>query len=166
MFDVSERRCVLLLVLVASFAFSGCESLRSWRPGRPGSQGDGVQLKDLRAAPTDLLVREVTLKQSKLADSIKTGNAVDKIRLVQVFQRVSEQQDEYPAYRMFGIVPGGPYQLLGLRNGDVLIAANDWVLFEPQKFKQYVFLLQKEQAAQIEIQREGRPILFKYQFVK
>lgn len=153
---------VILMLLVA-----GCSSGLF----RAEKASAGVQLSDVRAElPRDLVVKKVTIKKDEFEATFKTTRTssrelrgpLDKIRIVTIFKRSS---NPYPEYHLFNIWPHSPYAALGLRDGDILVAANDWVVFNSDKFKQYISLLRNEDDATIEIRRRGRPMLYKYTFV-
>ncbi len=110
---------------------------------------------------TEVINKKVS--RSEYKKSLAGVKAFDRLRLVQLMTR--SQNDELPENRLFDIMPGTPAVLLGLQNADILIAANDYVIHSPLKFKQYLILLQNEKTAEIEIRRDEHPIIFKYEFV-
>ncbi len=99
-----------------------------------------------------ILDREVLVK------AIASTAASSKLRLIETLYRKGEGTP-FPEYRIFGVEPGSAYQLLGLQNADVLIAANGYVLFDPRKFQIFVRLLENEDHATLHVRRGGSPIL-------
>jgi len=84
-------------------------------------------------------------------------------RLVPVFATVASRESY--EYRIFDLKPGSPYELLGLQNSDIIVAANRYLIKRPDQFQSFVQLLRIENEASIEIRRGGEARLFKYSFV-
>lgn len=84
-------------------------------------------------------------------------------RLVPVFASVSSRESF--EYRIFDLKPGTPYELLGLQNSDIIVAANHYLIKRPEQFYQFVQLLRAENDALIEIRRGGEGRLLKYSFI-
>ena len=57
------------------------------------------------------------------------------------------------------------YGLIGLENGDVIVAANRYLIKNPAQFPAFVQLLASQNEATIEIRRGGEARLHKYIFV-
>jgi type II secretory pathway component PulC len=85
------------------------------------------------------------------------------VRLVPVYQSVSSTQTY--EYRLFDVSPDGVYGLLGLENSDIIVAADRYLLKNPNQFPAFVRLLSNENEATIEIRRGGEGRLLKYSFV-
>lgn len=84
-------------------------------------------------------------------------------RLVPVFATVASRESY--EYRIFDLKPGSPYELLGLQNSDIIVAANRYLIKRPDQFQTFVQLLRVENEAAIEIRRGGEARLLKYSFV-
>lgn len=94
--------------------------------------------------------------------SLKKTELVSRLRLVQVFERDNENSKIPPKYRLFGIEEHSIYHLLGLRNVDVLVAADHKPVYNTQGFKQLMFLLPQMRRLSLEIIRDERPLTFVY----
>lgn len=70
--------------------------------------------------------------------------------------------DDLPEYRLFGIEPHSAYWVLGLRNADILVGADDYVIYDSRAFPKFIELLSKQNEGTVEIRRDGKPLLFKY----
>lgn len=105
----------------------------------------------------------VTIVKSKYSESLKNPKELERLRLVPIIASGSDSES-LPEYRLFDIQAGSPPAILGLMNSDILVGANDFAIYDPLKFKQYLILLQNEKSAFIEIRRDGQPIIFRYQF--
>ena len=105
------------------------------------------------------------VSRSELQTLLQDSTGINSIRLVEVFRANTESQP-YPVYRIFGLQPGSAYELLGLKNTDILVAANDYIIRTPQLFVQYVRLLPREPEAFIEIERGGIPLIFAYEMTE
>lgn len=157
-----SRKVLNIVLLCILCFFSACSMNSRFLSGKGG---DGVKLSEYRIADPKLQTKKLAISRARFRQSLAKPNALGRLRMVKVFKRASEQSLPYPIYRLFGISKGDPYFLLGLRSGDILVAANDWVIFDPARFTQYVYLLQGEKTAQIEIERMGQSMLFEYHFV-
>jgi type II secretory pathway component PulC len=152
-----SKLATLLFVLLVALAFSGCRSSGDVR----GVSPDKFPVE--RATPPDIKVIELTIPRSQLKTALDKDLLTDKIRIVEIYS--SRETRVQPLYRLFDVHPGSVYALFGLRNADVLVAANERYLRNPDVFKQYVRMLREEPGAQIEIMRGADPILFQYTFV-
>lgn len=65
-------------------------------------------------------------------------------------------------FRVSEIKRGGLYQHLGLSNGDILLAINDFKLSSPESALQAFTTLQGASAISIEVERRGKKISLKY----
>lgn len=101
---------------------------------------------------------EISVKREELIARLKNG-AASKVRVIPTYSRSSEQSNSYPRYRIFDIEPTGPYYLLGLRDADILIAAHDYVVFDPRSFPAYVSLLTNEERTALQIIRNDEALV-------
>ena len=95
-------------------------------------------------------------------EAIRHENQNRALRLIQVFASPAAAAVDAPEYRLFGIHPESVYALLGLKNGDVLLAAHGYLVSGPPAFPRYVGLLSTEKASTIEIRRQGIPYLLSF----
>lgn len=148
---------VIYLLCLCLFA-AGCSRNRGFSP-----DPDSPRLR--RPSP---LIEAVNLTISKKTydSALRGSGSLNKIRLIQIYTRGNETAGVIPEYRMFDIQPGSVYSMLGLATGDVLVTANDYMVVNPSTFPTYVSLLRNEKSGQIEIRREGKPLLLRYTFIE
>jgi type II secretory pathway component PulC len=146
-----------ILLFCALALLSGCSARDAQGP---------VLLSSVRQ-PSALRSEDViTIPRTQVIEVLDSKRSINFIRLVQIFARHPEPSRVLPQYRMFNIRPGSIGDLLGLENGDILVAANDYVVFDPNKFQQYLELFRIEKDPFIEIIREGKPMVFRYQLTE
>jgi len=85
------------------------------------------------------------------------------IRLVPVYQNAVSAESH--VHRVFDLKPKGIYGLLGIQNSDIIVAADGYLIKRPEQCIAYLELLQNEDTATVEIQRENDAVLLKYAFV-
>lgn len=148
-----------LLAALAVLLMCGCSGAGS---SAIQNQLGARQLSSVRAQlpGTAVITRKISAGALKAALSRDPSGA--RLRAVEVFQgeRVGAL---LPEYRLFGITNDSAYYLLGLRNADVVVAANDYVVPSSSYIHAYVALLPAEREAFIEIRREEQPIIFRYE---
>lgn len=103
------------------------------------------------------------ISRAEYTKALQNQKALQRLRMVPLL-RSAKFATGIPEYRLFDVEPGSAADVLGLKNSDVLIAVDDFILYDSQKFKSYLMLLQNEQSSNLEVQRESKPILFKYVF--
>ena len=123
--------------------------------------GQPLLLKDVMTEIQPPAVVELAVQRKRLVEAMNQGKKFDSLRIVPVYTRSSELEGRAPAYRLFDVRPGSAYQILGLQEGDELLAANGYLIYDPAKFRRYVWLLQREKSAVIDIKREGRRVQLK-----
>ena len=150
--EVKRLVCVVFLLL----SFTSCASTKK-------DTGPAVRIDSIRAQKPQN-IKTVELKVAKVAyeQSLKGAPAINRVRLVEVYTRAAEGNGK--EYRFFDIRKGSVYELLGLQNSDILIAANGYVVPTQAIFWRYVHLLPKQKEAFIEIRRAGLPMLINYTF--
>lgn len=89
-----------------------------------------------------------------------------KVRIIEIFQSAREATAGIPEYRFFNVVPKSVYGVLGLRSADVLVGAHGYIVQSAKAFYRYLFAMQSEQRSEIEVRRDGQPILLKFEFVE
>ena len=144
---------ILLLLM------SGC-SLTNFS----GGESKSVKLSDLRAVQPNLKTIKKEIKRSEIQAALdRVGE--NNIRIVQVHFGPNSGNVELPQYRLFDISERGIYNLIGLRTADILVAASDYVVFEPNQFRAFVQLLKGMNEATIEIRRAKVPTLIDLKIV-
>lgn len=144
----------MMVVVLLSVLGMGCS-------GR-GSEFEPERYPVGRTTPPEIKVVELTIPRSQLQTALEKDLLTDKLRVIEVY--TSQEKGSQPLYRLFDIHPASVYALLGLRNADVLVAANERYLRNATVFKSYVRMLKGEQEAQIEIMRGVDPLLYRYRF--
>ncbi|RMG44531.1 MAG: hypothetical protein D6719_01645 [Candidatus Dadabacteria bacterium] len=143
----------------------GCSTKPKLNSTLRASQRHGVKLSEVRTVPANLLKKRMVISRAEYRKALALGERVNRLRMVQIFARSEDRLSQYPYYRILRVSKNSVYHMLGLRSGDLVMAADDYVIFDPQVFWKFVVLLQYEKSATIEIVRAGRGILFQYQFV-
>ena len=149
------RIAVAMLVMVVS---AGCTV-------GPGGIS-GRKISELRPTEPHFLVMEQRVSKQDFLTALGRDPENSQLRIVEVYFGSGQVSPAYPNYRIFGVNPLSAHAVLGLRNGDVLVAANGYVVASPAVFRQYVQLLGREREAQIELIRHGNPTLLKVTFVE
>ena len=144
--------CIIFLLL----SFTSCASTKK-------KESPAVRIDSIRPQKPQN-IKTVELKVAKIAyeQSLKGSPAINRMRLVEVYTRAGEGSRR--EYRFFDIRKGSVYELLGLQNSDILIAANGYVVPTQAIFWRYVHLLPTQKQAFIEIRRAGLPMLINYTF--
>lgn len=122
-----------------------------------------VKLSSVRPSLPGTKVVELEIPRDVYIEALSNQKALQRLRLVPLL-RSAQFASPIPEYRLFDIEEGSAPAVLGLRNSDVLISANDFILYDAQKFKAYLMLLRNENNAEIEIRRGEEHLLFKYLF--
>ena len=150
---------VLMSVVLVSAGCSG----HHWGRSKSSKAGGGPTLTELRGGPAqNIKVVEKTIPRAQLSAAIDLPHSINTFRLVQVFNGSGDTA--MPEYRLFDVRQGGLLELLGLQSADIIVGANDHPIDLPSKFGVYLSMLRNEKDAQIEIVREGDPLLMKYIF--
>ena len=96
---------------------------------------------------------------------------VNSVRVIEIFQRKAKQEARtYPMYRLFDVKKGAAYDILGLKDGDIIVSAAGYVIQDGSQFKNYINVLEdvydnsKKDKPNIEILRDGIPFNFIYYF--
>lgn len=127
--------------------------------------GTSVPIDTLRgAAPFDLRTIQVEVDRAQYREVLAQEGSVNDARLVQVFHR-GEAETELKEYRLLDIRPGSVYDLLQLKQADILIATDGYVVPVANVFWNYLQLISRFEKASIEIRRGGTPILYEYVFI-
>lgn len=149
-----------LSVIVLGFAVSACMTGTANRGDLPSRKID-----DLRLAKPELKVVTRRVPRDRYLQAVENQTTLRSIRLVPILKNAAGGTP-IPEYRVFDIQPDSAYTLLGLENADILVAAEGFVVLEPEIFPQYVSLLREQQNARIEIRRANQPLVLDVQFVQ
>jgi hypothetical protein len=146
----SEMRVFQLAFLIAVSGLIGCSFSQA---------PSATKISDVRAvAPTNRETVQRTVARRDFQAAVDRSVAGDRLRLVPVFRRETAGGG-IPEYRLFDVGSGTPYALLGLQTADILIAANDYLVYEPEGFRKYVKLLGAESTVSLEVVRSGKATL-------
>jgi hypothetical protein len=155
-----KRLLRYFFIMATVFVAVGCSSMSSQ------NSGDAVLVDSLRGAPPlDRRTMTVLLNRETYIKALEKEGAVNQARLVEVFHR-GQADNELKEYRLLDIRPGSVYDLLGLQHADILIAANGYVVPVPQMFWNYLRLIARFEQANLEVRRDGTPLLLEYQFIE
>ena len=109
--------------------------------------------------------QKLEIPRASYKAALEQPGSGNKVRLVQVFSGGKDPSSEEPQWRIFDVRRGGVCDLLGLKNGDVILAANSRMFLNPAKFAAYLALLAGEKQASIQLKREGQEHLMNYVFL-
>lgn len=149
------RSLVQLVVLFGAVCSLGC----SMKP-RPSA----TKISEFRSTiPVNRDTVELTVARQDFQAAVERTQHDDRLRIVPVFRR-ERAGGGIPEYRLFDVGQGTPYGLLGLQTADILVAANDYLIYDPEGFRKYVKLLGRESVVSIEVIRGGRSMLLRSTF--
>ena len=122
-----------------------------------------TMLSSVKPRPATIETVQVEVPRAVYQEALKEQHYLRQLRIIPIVVGASEGT-AIPEYRLFDVKPGGAPYLLGLRTADILVAANDFIIYEAERFKGYLYLLAGEKEANIEIRRGSNPMLFQYKF--
>lgn len=145
--------CLRLIACVLSLSVAACAPQKPREP---------KYIDDIRPIPPAIKVSSFTIQRRDLQGALlRMGDT--PVRLVPVYQSVTATESY--EYRLFDVAPDSVYQLLGLENSDIIVAADRFLIKNQGQFPAFMRLLQNENEATIEIRRGGEARLLKYTFV-
>lgn len=121
-------------------------------------------LSSVRPRVSNIETIQLEISRKEYAEILKDQTSIRRLRVIPIVVG-GKNEGVIPEYRLFDVMPSGAPYKLGLRSTDILVAANDFIIYEPEKFKAYLMLLAREKEATIEIRRGANPMLFRYKFV-
>ncbi|MGI6680416.1 MAG: hypothetical protein ACOX3T_02845 [Bdellovibrionota bacterium] len=135
-------------------------------PGAGAIRIDSIR----RHQETGLVTVKMAIDRMKYRQSL-INTEVNSVRVIEIFQRRAKQEAKnYPTYRLFDVKPGATYEILGLKDGDVIVSAAGYVVQDAVQFKNYISVLEEihdsdlKEKPNIEIIRDGIPYNFIYYF--
>lgn len=141
----------LLSCLLFSCIFISCNSSKF-------GSGKARKISEVRLIPPVFREVQKNVSHESFKRVINGDGEVNKARMVEIYRR--GQSKEAPAeYRLLDVDKEGIFYLIGLRNRDVIVAADGYVIPSGQLFWEYIKLMDKTKNASIEIKRGGRTIL-------
>jgi hypothetical protein len=162
MFNSTRSILSFIVILVA---LQGCAAnIFGSRSPNPDAPIDFSELKLSQHIPADQMrVIPVIISKESFLNGIESTAGLPAIRLVRVYQNVSGgiggNVRSVPEYRMFHVHQKGPFGILGLKDGDVLVGLNDRVVTAPDMFRFYPQALLADSKSQLIYRRSGK--LFK-----
>jgi general secretion pathway protein C len=122
-------------------------------------------LRDARAAPDPGIEKcgERHYRITREAVDEAFANASQVSRSARIVPEVRDGQ--VAGFRLYAVRPGGPYDRIGLRNGDRVRTVNGVPLSSPEKALEIYGQLKGSRHVWLEVEREGRSVRFDY-FVK
>ena len=145
-----------IFIVLIIFLLLGC--------GTKNINRGASNIDNVRPKPEFIKTIDMAISRKEYTNRLISGGNLNIARLVDIYSR--ETAGGYISeYRIFDIRKGSVLELLGLKNIDILVATNNYVVPNQEVFWQYLRLLQNEMVASIEIRRNGQPILFKYSFI-
>lgn len=151
-----SRTSLAFACFLFPFLVSGC-SLSLEKSDTP------VKIDDLRREIPPRKELHLIIQRKDYQAALARGPVVNAIRMVELF---SEDDPRMPReYKLFDVQDAGVYKLLGLKNGDVLVAAHGYVVRNQAQFREYVQLLINEDSSRIEVKRDGDLVLMTYDLI-
>lgn len=128
--QVILKRMLLLFLVLCMLAVGGC-SVFSKRHSR--FDGEEVLLSQLLPEQPKVIKR--TIPEGKLEDAIQRSIGNRRMRVVRIYRRNSIQS--IPEHRVFDVTKGSPFDIIGLRSGDIILGVNDRLILEPAVMELY-----------------------------
>ena len=149
----------LIITLCLFFCLAACTSVKN-KPvdTTAASSGQGN-----RSYPENIRVIENIVKRDQYENALKFGGNLNRIRLPEIYVRGLEGNEKQ--YRFFDVKPNSVYEMLGIENADVLVSVEGYMVPNQEGFYGYISLLHKEKMSNIEVLRNGAPLLLKNTFV-
>ena len=139
-----------LFALILLVSVTGCSVLGS-------GNGQGTLISTVRPVPTGIEVISIQLTTTQISTALEASRGSENIRLVPLVTSAA-QAPATPEYRLFNVKPGSIAALIGLKNADTIIAAQDYVIQAPSQFYNYLQVLPLQKSSSVEIRRDGKPI--------
>ena len=108
-------------------------------------------------------VYKASISREKFKEAVQNDHLLTRIRMIELL-RPADARVPWPEYRVLDILKGSPYYILGVRHDDVLVAVDDYIVWDKSKFIQYMVLVQDLPGGQITIRREGKVYTFRFDF--
>ena len=142
----------ILVVLLVAVLCSGCSLF--WK--RNSLQGDPVPKPPAKG------ITEITIEipKDRYSQYLQRGESLNRVRLVPVYSRGGSSGE----FRIFDVKQGSVFDILGIENLDIVVAANGFVIPGGNVFWQYLVMMADMPDGSIEIRRNGIPFLLKYKF--
>jgi hypothetical protein len=146
----------LVILCLITMLLSGCSLLKKNKVDTAS-----YKLKDYNVAFSSQVATDISINKNKLIEAIAITEGKPEIRTVELLYRSGESKP-YPEYRIFGVEAESVYDLLGLQDADVIVAADGYILSQGAKFAAFVKLLPSLSEATIHFRRGRKPYVYKY----
>jgi type II secretory pathway component PulC len=159
--EVSKKKkysVCYIIMLAYMMSLSGCTTFSS----EPATL-QAVKLELVNPNYKTQEETKVVVSKDDIRRALAGNSPVGSTRLIELVYRPDEAKP-YPEYRIFGIQKDSIYEVLGLEDSDIIVAANGYILPNSRVFPSFLELLPKQENASIFIRREGKPILLAYEF--
>lgn len=148
------------------FAFVALSVFLSGCAGFMGTAVDThepTKISALRPSPAGLETRQLRIQRSSYQQALESSRGGAGLRIVPLATSTA-QGPVTPEYRLFNVRKGSVGDILGFQNSDILVAAHEYVIRDAHQFFMYLQALQKEKFGQVEIRRDGKPLLIRFDF--
>lgn len=152
------RTAFWLVATTTLVLLSGCGFMNSERPVPK-------RWAELRGPARPSHEVQVVLSRDEYRRAVEDLQSLSAMRMVQILEPGQTDDLAPPQYRLFNVLPGSAFDMIGLKNTDILVAANDYILYDPQRFTTFMQLIAEEDEASIEIRRGAQPMLFSIHLV-
>lgn len=130
----------------------------------PGNQKPAKKISDFRLIPPVITEIDNSVKYKDYIKAINEKGEINQVRMIEIFRR-GQSKEAPPEYRLLEVDNKGVFYLLGLRERDVIIAADEFIIPNAPIFWEYIKLLEKTRNAKIEINRDGKSLLINTEIV-
>ena len=133
----------------------------------PRKTGQPEKFSDAMPGNAAAKTIDLTIPKKKLESAALLGDTINTLRIVAVFRRGDQTSIGLPEYRLFDIRKGSAFDIIGLENADILQAANDYVIYQPEGLKTFVLqMLPTMETSSIRVVRGGVPLILNYKIVQ
>ena len=108
---------------------------------------------------------EKVVSKNMLKTALKNEASFKAVRTIELYSNSTANGTRIPRYRIFDILPGSVYEVMGLMNADILIGINDRIIVNPALIGAAIRLMPEEKESQIELVRNEVSMLLKYKFI-
>ncbi|RMD86505.1 MAG: hypothetical protein D6808_03175 [Candidatus Dadabacteria bacterium] len=151
----------LLLSIFVLLAVSGCSSF-SHRAKSPRYSADIAESLKYPYPEEGLPVKTYTISKKELRAKLDLSPAINRIRVIKLY---GGRDFSTPRYRLLDVKKESVYYFLGIRNRDILLSADGFIINSGYLFPRFVSLLPGERKAKIRIIRRGKEMVLRYNLV-
>jgi hypothetical protein len=130
-----------------------------------GSSIKPRRLSESRLVPVEYTTIDISLNKDEFIQILKEGGDNNKVRLVRIYHR-GESTDSPGKYRLLDVKDDGIFAYMQLKENDLILAADDYIIPKPIVFWEYIKLIPSVGKASVEVERGGNNLLLNYVFVE